>query len=113
MSLTSQRLHVLACLKANADRGRVNKGLSVKAGESYLATIVWRATETLALQAEIGAIFMIAWIKINRIKILLIREVLDRSAIIRDLYVYIIATGNKRQRTKIISTGLKAKFTIK
>ena len=56
---------------------------------------------------------MIAWIKINRIKILLIREVLDRSAIIRDLYVYIIATGNKRQRTKIISTGLKAKFTIK
>src|SRR5690606_11259851 len=52
-------------------------------------------------------------IKVDRVEILLIRQILYRAAIIRDDDIDIVAARHQRERTKIIAPGLEPDLAIK
>src|SRR3546814_3602787 len=85
LGLSGQRLDILARLKADADSGAVEKGLAEESGEGDGAAIIGRAAKGPAGRTEKGAIFIIAGIEVDRVEILLIRQVLNRAAVIGDL----------------------------
>ncbi len=112
LGLPCQRLDILARLKTDADRRAIEKGLPKESGKSHGPAIVGRAAERPAGRTEKGAIFIIAGIEIDRVEILLIRQVLHRAAVVGDLNIDIVAARDQRQRTEIVTAGLQPDLAI-
>src|SRR3546814_222835 len=112
LGLPGQRLDILADLQTDADRRAVEEGLAKKAAERHRAAIIGRAAETLARGAEKGAIFIIAGFEVDRVEILLIRQILHRTAVVGDDDVDIVAARHQRERAEIIAPRLEPDLAI-
>src|SRR3546814_15408877 len=106
LGLPGQRLDILADLQTDADRRAVEEGLAKKAAERHRAAIIGRAAETLARGAEKGAIFIIAGFEVDRVEVLLIRQILHGTAVVGDDGVDLVAARKQRERDEIIDPRL-------